>query len=249
MGSGVTAASHPRCCSPLRQQRSCLHRMGQRELRRRSRSVPSRQHGLSSPPAPPPSHACLARAPAHRAARRNAGDRRANAQQPKLFVGMILILIFAEALALYGLIGEWLPGSLPAPHRRLQPAPARVLGAASTGARLPARLAGAGRACTTPPRLCRLLQWASFCRPRQALQQRKQPSHGQPAGRLAAACSTSVVDAAAASQHAAASRGDCGRARHHACQHSRVLVGHSGRVLLAEASGSAACGGGKALID
>ncbi|RWR92275.1 V-type proton ATPase proteolipid subunit [Cinnamomum micranthum f. kanehirae] len=30
--------------------------------------------------------------------------RRANAQQPKLFVGMILILIFAEALALYGLI-------------------------------------------------------------------------------------------------------------------------------------------------
>jgi F0F1-type ATP synthase membrane subunit c/vacuolar-type H+-ATPase subunit K len=33
---------------------------------------------------------------------------RANAQQPKLFVGMILILIFAEALALYGLIGEWL---------------------------------------------------------------------------------------------------------------------------------------------
>ena len=32
---------------------------------------------------------------------------RANAQQPKLFVGMILILIFAEALALYGLIGKW----------------------------------------------------------------------------------------------------------------------------------------------
>ncbi len=32
--------------------------------------------------------------------------RRANAQQPKLFVGMILILIFAEALALYGLIGK-----------------------------------------------------------------------------------------------------------------------------------------------
>ncbi|KAL8116099.1 hypothetical protein AgCh_022552 [Apium graveolens] len=29
---------------------------------------------------------------------------RANAQQPKLFVGMILILTFAEALALYGLI-------------------------------------------------------------------------------------------------------------------------------------------------
>lgn len=29
---------------------------------------------------------------------------RANAQQPKLFVGMILMLIFAEALALYGLI-------------------------------------------------------------------------------------------------------------------------------------------------
>ncbi|KAH7416197.1 hypothetical protein KP509_14G080100 [Ceratopteris richardii] len=28
---------------------------------------------------------------------------RANAQQPKFFVGMILILIFAEALALYGL--------------------------------------------------------------------------------------------------------------------------------------------------
>jgi hypothetical protein len=34
---------------------------------------------------------------------------RANAQQPKLFVGMILILIFAEALALYGLIGARLP--------------------------------------------------------------------------------------------------------------------------------------------
>lgn len=33
------------------------------------------------------------------------GACRANAQQPKLFVGMILILIFAEALALYGLIG------------------------------------------------------------------------------------------------------------------------------------------------
>lgn len=30
---------------------------------------------------------------------------RANAQQPKLFVGMILILIFAEALALYGMHG------------------------------------------------------------------------------------------------------------------------------------------------
>merc|ERR1712228_846309 len=29
---------------------------------------------------------------------------RGNAQQPKLFVGMILILIFAEALGLYGLI-------------------------------------------------------------------------------------------------------------------------------------------------
>jgi hypothetical protein len=34
-------------------------------------------------------------------------SRRANAQQPKLFVGMILILIFAEALALYGLIGKF----------------------------------------------------------------------------------------------------------------------------------------------
>lgn len=39
-------------------------------------------------PRPSPPHSC-----------------RANAQQPKLFVGMILILIFAEALALYGLIG------------------------------------------------------------------------------------------------------------------------------------------------
>ncbi|CEF98686.1 V-ATPase proteolipid subunit [Ostreococcus tauri] len=29
---------------------------------------------------------------------------RANAQQPKLFVGLVLILIFAEALALYGMI-------------------------------------------------------------------------------------------------------------------------------------------------
>merc|ERR1712232_415363 len=35
-----------------------------------------------------------------------AGDAgvRANAQQPRLFVGLILILIFAEALGLYGLI-------------------------------------------------------------------------------------------------------------------------------------------------
>lgn len=29
---------------------------------------------------------------------------RASAEQPKLFVGMVLILIFAEALGLYGLI-------------------------------------------------------------------------------------------------------------------------------------------------
>ncbi|KAF3596031.1 hypothetical protein DY000_02023936 [Brassica cretica] len=36
--------------------------------------------------------------------RLSAGMAIANAQQPKLFVGMILILIFAEALALYGLI-------------------------------------------------------------------------------------------------------------------------------------------------
>ncbi|CAA6667670.1 unnamed protein product [Spirodela intermedia] len=36
--------------------------------------------------------------------RRTDSEERANAQQPKLFVGMILILIFAEALALYGLI-------------------------------------------------------------------------------------------------------------------------------------------------
>nr|GME20090.1 V-type proton ATPase 16 kDa proteolipid subunit [Ipomoea batatas] len=34
----------------------------------------------------------------------SSSSHRANAQQPKLFVGMILILIFAEALALYGLI-------------------------------------------------------------------------------------------------------------------------------------------------
>lgn len=35
-----------------------------------------------------------------------AGDTgvRASAQQPKLFVGMVLILIFSEALGLYGLI-------------------------------------------------------------------------------------------------------------------------------------------------
>ena len=38
---------------------------------------------------------------------------RANAQQPKLFVGMILILIFAEALALYGLIGASLAPPVP----------------------------------------------------------------------------------------------------------------------------------------
>lgn len=32
---------------------------------------------------------------------------RGTAQQPRLFVGMILILIFAEVLALYGLIGNY----------------------------------------------------------------------------------------------------------------------------------------------
>ena len=32
------------------------------------------------------------------------GLTRASAEQPKLFVGMVLILIFAEALGLYGLI-------------------------------------------------------------------------------------------------------------------------------------------------
>lgn len=31
---------------------------------------------------------------------------RGNAQQPRLYVGMILILIFAEVLALYGLIAS-----------------------------------------------------------------------------------------------------------------------------------------------
>ncbi len=31
---------------------------------------------------------------------------RGSAQQPRLFVGMILILIFAEVLGLYGLIGK-----------------------------------------------------------------------------------------------------------------------------------------------
>jgi V-type H+-transporting ATPase 16kDa proteolipid subunit len=36
---------------------------------------------------------------------------RATAQQPKLFVGMILILIFAEALGLYGLIVGLILGS------------------------------------------------------------------------------------------------------------------------------------------
>ena len=36
---------------------------------------------------------------------------RANAQQEKVFIGMILILIFAEAVALYGLIMSLLVGS------------------------------------------------------------------------------------------------------------------------------------------
>lgn len=45
---------------------------------------------------------------------------RANAQQPKLFVGMILILIFAEALALYGLIGASLPLAHVFPYPRMQ---------------------------------------------------------------------------------------------------------------------------------
>ncbi|PRP82851.1 hypothetical protein PROFUN_04714 [Planoprotostelium fungivorum] len=45
-----------------------------------------------------------------------AGDAgvRATAQQPKLFVGTILILIFAEALALYGLIVGLILASKPA---------------------------------------------------------------------------------------------------------------------------------------
>merc|ERR1712094_42937 len=38
---------------------------------------------------------------------------RANAQQPRLFVGMILILIFAEALGLYGLIVGLVVASTP----------------------------------------------------------------------------------------------------------------------------------------
>ncbi|EXC35384.1 V-type proton ATPase 16 kDa proteolipid subunit [Morus notabilis] len=42
---------------------------------------------------------------------------RANAQQPKLFVGMILILIFAEALALLGL-DQWV--SLPVQYGLMQ---------------------------------------------------------------------------------------------------------------------------------
>jgi len=62
---------------------------------------------------------------------------RANAQQPKLFVGMILILIFAEALALYGLIGagggggaggrarDYLPRT-PGPPSRPPPPPSSV---------------------------------------------------------------------------------------------------------------------------
>ena len=39
---------------------------------------------------------------------------RATAQQPKLFVGMILILIFAEALGLYGLIVALVMGTVKA---------------------------------------------------------------------------------------------------------------------------------------
>merc|ERR1719321_917115 len=44
---------------------------------------------------------------------------RANAQQPKLFVGMVLILIFAEALALYGLIVGIILSGKSAPNRNL----------------------------------------------------------------------------------------------------------------------------------
>ena len=53
---------------------------------------------------------------------------RANAQQPKLFVGMILILIFAEALALYGLIGVPCPFVAPALllYTRVMPLSAKV---------------------------------------------------------------------------------------------------------------------------
>jgi len=50
---------------------------------------------------------------------------RANAQQPKLFVGVILILIFAEALALYGLIvGIILSSKVGTPEQGAAPAPA-----------------------------------------------------------------------------------------------------------------------------
>mmetsp|Transcript_14401 Transcript_14401/g.25494 ORF Transcript_14401/g.25494 Transcript_14401/m.25494 type:complete len:185 (+) Transcript_14401:83-637(+) len=41
---------------------------------------------------------------------------RANAQQPRLFVGMILILIFAEALGLYGLIVGLVVAQKPSTH-------------------------------------------------------------------------------------------------------------------------------------
>jgi len=40
---------------------------------------------------------------------------RATAQQPKVFTGFILILIFAEALALYGLIVALILGGKTAP--------------------------------------------------------------------------------------------------------------------------------------
>merc|ERR1712216_751224 len=43
---------------------------------------------------------------------------RATAQQPRLFVGMILILIFAEALGLYGLIIALIMSGKNSPARR-----------------------------------------------------------------------------------------------------------------------------------
>lgn len=48
---------------------------------------------------------------------------RANAQQPKLFVGMILILIFAEALALFGLIVGIILSSAGASSGATKPSP------------------------------------------------------------------------------------------------------------------------------
>merc|ERR1712202_68992 len=53
---------------------------------------------------------------------------RCTARQPKLFVGVILVLIFAEALGLYGLIVALIMSGAPAPPKREELCSTKTLG-------------------------------------------------------------------------------------------------------------------------